>query len=483
MLRKLSFSVCLALAPLAARAQPAPLSQQARTFVDQFWSKWSSPNAVALPYISSTVGSGIDFYGKPLTRDAYVKTETDFANRWPERQYKIQPGSEAINCAQAICTVHGIVTWRDFSPDRKTLSAGSAKFAFTLQAQTIDGQTLFLLTSTTGAVIERAVSHGAGVLPQDAQNSASYRGPGDLVPGAVAYYGLRAYSAQAAASGTAKAVQLRRASDDSVRDIGLLKSGALDTAAAARFCAATVCYVVKWFDQTGNGNDLTQDDPARQPVLVLNAYGAMPAVQFNAAQMTFLTGSFPWVSGNGAWSGQAVLLNVKMTRWFEPVFEYGQPNDGNALYGEVHTGNADQFTTSIYGTEVVSGVTSRAPAALTFYSTGAQLGGYVNGFNWGEPFDQSNIAGNAFNLGGSPAQVGIWLTGGIGEVILYGKGLSAAEAGQLATNERAYFGFVNAGPSGPDQTVERMDHAIERTALAVPAAAASPAPYRIYRRP
>lgn len=62
----------------------------------------------------------------------------------------------------------------------------------------------------------------------------SYQGPGDVVSGATAWYGLRAYNA-AYATGTNKAINVRRASDNTTQDINILTTGALDIASANTF--------------------------------------------------------------------------------------------------------------------------------------------------------------------------------------------------------------------------------------------------------
>ena len=64
-----------------------------------------------------------------------------------------------------------------------------------------------------------------------------YVGPGDIVSGAIAWYGLRAYNL-AYTTGTNKAINIRRASDNTTTDIVILTSGALDIATAATFCAS-----------------------------------------------------------------------------------------------------------------------------------------------------------------------------------------------------------------------------------------------------
>ena len=104
-------------------------------------------------------------------------------------------------------------------------------------------------------------------------------GPGDLVAGNTGWWGLRAFNAAVAAPGTQAAVRLRRASDSTQQDILILTSGSLDVATAGTFCAATSCFVVTLYDQSGLGNNLTQATAANQPAFVFSCIGALPCFQ------------------------------------------------------------------------------------------------------------------------------------------------------------------------------------------------------------
>ncbi|MDH6553957.1 hypothetical protein M2160_008056 [Streptomyces sp. SAI-117] len=53
--------------------------------------------------------------------------------------------------------------------------------------------------------------------------------------------------------------QVRRASDDTIRTIGLLSTGGYaDAAAQDSFCSGTTCLITIRYDQSGRGNHLTQ---------------------------------------------------------------------------------------------------------------------------------------------------------------------------------------------------------------------------------
>ena len=108
----------------------------------------------------------------------------------------------------------------------------------------------------------------------------SYTGPGDIVSGATAWYGLRGYNA-AYSTGSNPAAIIRRASDNTTATINILSTGAFDTATATTFCASTTCYFTTMYDQTGNGNTLTQGTNANQRQLVFNCIGSLPCIYFD----------------------------------------------------------------------------------------------------------------------------------------------------------------------------------------------------------
>jgi Polysaccharide lyase/Alpha-L-arabinofuranosidase B, catalytic len=60
------------------------------------------------------------------------------------------------------------------------------------------------------------------------------------------------------------AVQLRRELDNQLADIGFV-NGNFDSTRAVNFCAATACFVSRFYDQSGNANTLEQTVNANQP--------------------------------------------------------------------------------------------------------------------------------------------------------------------------------------------------------------------------
>jgi len=145
--------------PGGAAADNSDLYQAASNFVNFFWQTWSMDNSDAMPFVNSVVGGSIDFYGKPVSHDAFMKIEGAFVKRWPIRIYTIEPGSLSVNCIDqtSTCYASGIVEWDDSSVARDARSKGVANFDFELQDRPENGQNQFTLVSESGSVISRAV--------------------------------------------------------------------------------------------------------------------------------------------------------------------------------------------------------------------------------------------------------------------------------------------------------------------------------------
>jgi len=114
---------------------------------------------------------------------------------------------------------------------------------------------LLLLTCPASAQL---LTTGAGCQPAVCSGGGGYQGPGDVVSGATAWYGLRGYNA-AYATGSNNAINIRRASDNSTSNIVILSNGNLDTATAASFAGtdATASCTVSGTSATCSGASAT----------------------------------------------------------------------------------------------------------------------------------------------------------------------------------------------------------------------------------
>ena len=102
-----------------------------------------------------------------------------------------------------------------------------------------------------------------------------------------------AYSLRSITGGDPKAVRVRRSSDNSEQDftVSEISAGALVDFVGS----GNDGFVETWYDQSGNGNDLTQATASKQPTIVtsgtLNTRNNEPIIKFIQANSTHLEGA------------------------------------------------------------------------------------------------------------------------------------------------------------------------------------------------
>jgi len=87
-------------------------------------------------------------------------------------------------------------------------------------------------------------------------------------------------------------MQIREAAGDTLQNIGFDVYGNLDVAAIKAHCGSSVGYVVRWYDQSGNGRHAIQETPSQQPAIYngsdVFAANQRPAVDFNLVSSSML---------------------------------------------------------------------------------------------------------------------------------------------------------------------------------------------------
>ena len=86
----------------------------------------------------------------------------------------------------------------------------------------------------------------------------------DTYSGAAAAYSLRLLDS----TYTGSAIRVRRSSDNTEQDIGFNVFSELDTVSLLAFAGTGDAFVKVWYDQSGNSNDATQTNTAKQPKIV-----------------------------------------------------------------------------------------------------------------------------------------------------------------------------------------------------------------------
>jgi hypothetical protein len=275
-----------------------------------------------------------------------------------------------------------------------------------------------------------------------AGNPVTYTGPGDVVAGASAWFGLRAYSAAVAATGTQKAINIRNTGTSETCDVLIATSGALATTvsscsgsssgtALSTFCGT--CAITKAYDQSGVNYcsaaacDVSQATAASQPTLNLSALGSLPGMQGAGAQ-SLQKASFPSTS-------QPVSISVvaERTGTFTLQAALFLGSEGAVFHPSAN--NVAQF----YGSFPTASASDSAAHALQFVGNGGSSTINVDGTN-----TNGSAGAGAFPSGGSGTLLMIGangnLTGFEFEAGIWASAFSTLQQNNMCHNQFAYWG-------------------------------------------
>lgn len=243
----------------------------------------------------------------------------------------------------------------------------------------------------------------------------------DLVTGAAAAYSLRKLRTAYAGS----AVRVRRSSDSAEQDIGFTSAGDFDTSAFSSFVGGGSGYVKTWYDQSGNGINVSQATAGQQPQIVLNVQNGKAGVLWAAGSSTILTASLsvslpntfigvlqqsvasnqvPYTNGTAAFLYNFSATQGRARSNADLVFTVTITNQ-NIIIAEFVNGT-NTATVRVNGTETV-GTTGSAASNGTI-----AIGGFINSFYW---------------------------TGYISEVVLFGTSIGASARATADTDINAYY--------------------------------------------
>jgi hypothetical protein len=143
---------------VAASQDPPPqtnLAGRATSLVMALAARWSGPNADTLRGLDDLYVDKVYYHGKFTPRQAVLQEKRHFAERWPQRSYKVRPHSISASCnpATEVCRVQGIMERELANPETNMKSRDVATFDYSIAAS---GQTLRIAaeTSTVSKVAE-----------------------------------------------------------------------------------------------------------------------------------------------------------------------------------------------------------------------------------------------------------------------------------------------------------------------------------------
>jgi len=215
-----------------------------------------------------------------------------------------------------------------------------------------------------------------------------------------------------------------------------------------------IAYVSKWYDQSGNGNDLTQTIPLLQPSLMMPAYGSntsYPTVMFNGGQ--FLSSSTGMVSN--ADCSEAV------------VFSYFDSTKSNDIIGATSNNTHDLYMGGTGGTPsnalriTARNASGAADAIVTSSLTMNTNTNYAIASTWTQTTPsrtftlyRSNSSGGSASTGNSNSDTSIelgaynarfgetnygFLNGAVSEAMIFARSLNSTDQTLIYTDEQNNF--------------------------------------------
>jgi hypothetical protein len=201
-----------------------------------------------------------------------------------------------------------------------------------------------------------------------------YVGPGDLVPGAVGWWGLRAYSK---ANIGLPIVRMIRASDSLQQDFCARPDGMVDFTAIDSFAIGTTAKYVTWYDQSGNGHNLTQGTNGNRPNYTNTVIGRRKGCSalFVAANSHSLS-----AASVAATSQPYTISSVVQSNLTSSQDILSESVAGNGV-GMFFSANKFFMLAGTNSNSTNTGFTNNTPYALQFTFNGASSHMNINGVN------------------------------------------------------------------------------------------------------
>lgn len=266
----------------------------------------------------------------------------------------------------------------------------------------------------------------------------------ELGVAAAAAYSLR----QLRNAYTGAAINVTRSSDGTTSAIGF-SGGSLDTTALLAFVGSGNGFVNTWYDQSGNGLNLTQSTAASQPQIV--ASGAL---------YEFSSRPYFYVNGAGINGGGIALTNSAITTFesgpstanivsvYESEHNYpgiiGSYNGGNLVYGYNGSSAVGAFRLNGASTSFSYSAVSGSPLVYSFLTAGITSGAvtaamYANGTSEGTA-SVSGYGTQASGAGvGNLSYSSDTLSAYFAEATVFASQLSTTDRSTLENNQLAYY--------------------------------------------
>jgi len=276
-----------------------------------------------------------------------------------------------------------------------------------------------------GSALSGANMTAMNVNQRDYWGISSYVGPGDVVGGATAWWGLRAYSN--ANIGT-NCVRLREDGGNTEQDFVTMLNGGLDLAAIAAFKGANNLFVVTLYDQSGSGNNLTQATAGLQFPFTLNGLGSLPIMQLSSDELVSINS----IVGNQPATITAVANSDALS------------SQGSLFLGASTSHQLGSHASAVNQAFIYAGSSvSTAASDNTWHAIQGVINGASSDINVDGSSNVVNAGAGTFNgtvaIGG--VGVGQPYAGGLVEIGYYQTAFSGGQSSAMSANQHTYWGF------------------------------------------
>lgn len=257
----------------------------------------------------------------------------------------------------------------------------------------------------------------------------------DLYPSAAAAYSVRLL--RTAYSGSA--IRVRRSSDNAEQNIGF-SGGNLDTTALTSFCSGTNGFVTTWYDQSGNGLNVTQTTAINQPQIVSSGSvlttNGKPSASFDGTNDSLATTGTPFSATENT------LIAVSKTNLiiaqYQRLFCIGAYNDGRYL----GSNNSTDDMLAIFNNSTLTcfGGVAITQNVSIMYNTG------TNGVLWQNGSQVNTVTANNSSYGSENLYIGgdkvqtlneFWA--GIGQEFIFYPSSQSSNVAGIGTNINSYY--------------------------------------------
>jgi uncharacterized protein YjdB len=226
---------------------------------------------------------------------------------------------------------------------------------------------------------------------------------------------------------TGNAVRVRRSSDNSQENIGFTPTGDFDEAALRTFAGAGNAFVTIWYDQSGNGKNMTQTNTGLQPQILFN--GNLKYINNNRPTIDFYINKGVFFNTTTKMASASVVIKSEYTNW--PSY-HAILDGGGRIGGLLENGNnnfhGNQNPVALWknGTSLsnYSLAPTNSPMVVSFTSTIAASNGNASGL----------CIGN-YDLGGGGGSI---LQS---EAIAFATTASSADRQKVEINQGSYYGI------------------------------------------